>query len=67
MTIVAKCRECKYLDLNNRTRSGLCVCTNYKRITYSKWGGIATSSQLKAPWATACKTGFEPREDGNNE
>lgn len=59
---MAKCRECKHLDLQQKTRSGCCVCTNTNRITYSRWGGAKTFSQLKSPSANACKSGFEPRE-----
>lgn len=58
---MSKCRECNHLDLTQRTRSGLCVCTNTNRKMYSKWGGCKTLGNLKAPWANACKTGFEPR------
>jgi hypothetical protein len=62
-----KCRACKHLDLTQRTRSGLCICTNTSRKTYSRWGGSQTFSQLKAPSANACKTGFEQREKGIDE
>ena len=62
MSRVAKCRDCKYLDMSQKTRSGLRICTNTSRKTYSRWGGAKTLSQLKSPSANACKTGFEPRE-----
>lgn len=58
---MSKCKDCKYLDLSQRTRSGFCVCTNNNRKMYSKWGNCRTLSQLKAPSQNACKTGFEPR------
>ena len=60
--IMAKCKDCKHLDSTQRTRRGYCTCTNTNRITHSKYGGCRTVSDLKAPWAKACKTGFEPRE-----
>ena len=64
---MSKCRECKHLDLTQRTRSGLCTCMNTNRATYERWGVVQTLSQLKAPSANACKTGFEPREEGGIE
>ena len=59
-----KCKECKHLDLTQRTRSGHCTCTNTNRTTYERWGGVKTLSHMKSPHANACKTGFEPREEG---
>ena len=59
---MARCRDCKHFDLSEPTRSGLGACTNTNRKRYSKWGGNATCSEMKAPWYDACKTGFEPRE-----
>ena len=64
MSRVAKCRDCKYLDLSQKTRGGYCACTNTDRVTHSSWGGSKTLSQLKSPSTNACKTGFEPREEG---
>ena len=61
---MAKCRDCRHLDLTQKTHSGLCTCTNLNRKMQNKWGGVATASHMKAPWADACKTGFEPREEG---
>ena len=63
MNKMAKCKDCKYMDLTQRLRGGLCVCTNTNRTKYSKWGGCATVSEVKRPTSNACKTGFEPRED----
>lgn len=59
---MAKCRECKHLDLSQKTRSGFCECTNTNRKTYSRWAGYKTLSHMKSPSANACKTGFEPIE-----
>ena len=59
---MAKCGDCKHLDTTQRTKGGYGVCTNTNRKTYSKWGCVTTCSDLKAPWAKACKSGFEPKE-----
>lgn len=56
-----KCKDCKYLNLSEKTRGGYYECTNTNRRMYDKWGGWDTVSQLKAPHSKACKTGFEPR------
>lgn len=64
---MSKCRECKHLDLTQRTRRGYCTCTNMNRRTHSVYGSLKTCSQLKAPHAKACKTGFEPRNEVEHE
>lgn len=51
-----KCKDCKWLDMNQKTSVGY-VCTNRNRLIY---GGKL--SHLKHPTQPACKTGFEPRE-----
>lgn len=58
---MAKCRDCKYLDLKRRTCVGY-VCTNKDRITRK-----GTLGYLKLKNTPACKSGFEPREVAENE
>ena len=60
---ILKCRDCKHLDMTQKTRSGLCVCKNARRIVYPQYGKPTACDNLKAPSQNACRTGFEPRED----
>lgn len=61
---MSKCKECRHLDLSQRTKGGYCVCTNTNRRMNSVYKGCKPCSQLKAPSAIACKSGFEPRNEG---
>lgn len=59
-----KCKDCKYLDLTQKTSVG-CVCTNRNRIMrfHAIGNGCRPLNHLKYPTAKACKSGFEPREE----
>lgn len=60
-----KCKDCKYLDFNQKTSVGY-VCTNTDRrmIPYfnGRFGHCRALSHLKQPATPACKSGFERKE-----
>ena len=62
---MAQCKDCKYLDFNQKSSVGY-VCTNTNRRMVArfkgKYGYCNTLSHLKASTTPACKTGFERKE-----
>ena len=52
-----KCKDCKWLDMNQKTSVGY-VCTNDKR----RRAKTRTLGHIKNPTTPACKTGFEQKE-----
>ena len=64
---MAKCKDCKHLDLKHPARGGHYQCKNANRRMYGTWGGYETYGHIKRPSAPACKTGFEPRDEEGGE
>lgn len=62
-----KCRDCKWFQeshfinpINNKAvRCYVCICKNKRRWHKMKYSGY----QIMEPSHSACRTGFEPKEE----